>query len=175
MASPGGKWKALEAHDVLLLNNDLRKKAPVAWTHEAIEARTDEMALMITEIWQVPSGHRSSSVHETPKTHRRLDLADLLGAGLLTPGMTLYPGSRKYQGRVATLLPDGRIDVDGKTYPRPSPAASSITGHPKNGWWFFRVDKMGGRPLREVLTEYVATLSVDIQDDDDGLDGENND
>ena len=82
---------------------------------------TDEMALMITELWQVPSGHRSSSVHEKPKTHRRLDLADLLGAGLLTPGMTLYPGSRKYQGRVATLLPDGHIDVDGMTYPRPSP------------------------------------------------------
>ena len=174
-AGPGGKWEALEAHDVLLLNNDLRKKAPVAWTHEAIEARTDEMALMITDIWQVPSGHRSSSVHEKPKTHRRLDLADLLGAGLLTPGMTLYPGSRKYQGRGATLLPDGHIDVDGMTYPRPSPAASSITGHPTNGWWFFRVDKMGGRPLREVLTEYVATLSVDVQDDDDGLDGENND
>ena len=79
------------------------------------------------------------------------------------------------QGRVATLLPDGHIDVDGMTYSRPSPAASSITGHPTNGWWFFRVDKMGGRPLREVLTEYVATLSVDVQDDDDGLDGENND
>lgn len=171
-AGNGGKHKALEAHDVLLLNNDLRKRAPEAWTHEGIRSRTDELTRMVAEIWPVPTDHRSAYTHEKAKPRHRLDVADLLNAGLLTPGMTLYPGRKKYEGRLATLLPDGQIDVDGTAYPWPATAATAIAGRSTNGWWFFRVDKTAGRSLRDVLREYVATLAVDVEGDDSDDDGE---
>ncbi len=120
----------------------------------------------------MPAGHRSAFAHEKTKTHRRLDIADLLNAGLLTPGMPLYSGRKKFQGRLATLLPDGQIDVDGTAYPWPATAATAIAGRPTNGWWFFRVDKTAGRSLRDVLREYVATLAVDVEGDDPDEDGE---
>jgi hypothetical protein len=162
----GGKWEALKAHDVLLLNRDLRDTATSAWTNEAIRARTEDMSAMVTAIWRVPAGHRSSFAHSRPKSHRRLDLADLLNAGVLTAGMTLYPGRKKYDGRLATLLPDGQIDVDGKAFPTPSSATAAIQGRRTNGWWFFRVDRTAGRSLRDVLREYAATLPVGLDDDE---------
>jgi hypothetical protein len=119
----------------------------------------------ILEIWPVPAGHRSDDSNKGTRVHRKLDLTDLLNAGVLTPGMTLYPGRRKYEGRTATLLADGQIDVDGKTYPWPSPAAAAFTATSTNGWWFFRVDRTAGRSLRDVLREYVSTLTVDVDDD----------
>ena len=42
------------------------------------------------------------------------DLADLIYAGLLHPGMPLVPRSKKYAHRVATLLPDGQLDLEGR-------------------------------------------------------------
>ncbi len=159
----GGKWEALEAHDVLLLNNDLRKQAPDAWTHEAVRTRTDWMIDAILEIWPVPQGHRSSAEHKKVARHRTPELADLINAGLLTAGMTLYPGRKKFEGRVATLLADGQIEVDGAAYAWPQAAAKAITGGPRNGWAFFRVDRTAGRSLRDVLRDYVASLDGDIE------------
>jgi hypothetical protein len=164
-AGPTGKQAALKEHCVLFLNRPLAESISVAWTHDAIRVRTEEMIQGILEIWPVPAGHRSDDSNKGTRVHRKLDLTDLLNAGVLTPGMTLYPGRRKYEGRTATLLADGQIDVDGKTYPWPSPAAAAFTATSTNGWWFFRVDRTAGRSLRDVLREYVSTLTVDVDDD----------
>jgi len=111
----GGKWQALQEHDVLVLNRTLGKSVADAWTHKGIRDRTDQMIEAILEIWQVPEGHRSGLGHKTAKVHRKMDLADLINAGLLSVGMTLYPGQKKFDGRTAMLLADGRVDVEGTT------------------------------------------------------------
>jgi hypothetical protein len=164
-----GKWRALEAHDVLMLNRDLRDTAPAAWTHDLIRARTDEMARMVIDIWPVPEGHKSGFTHQkarpTHKTHK-VDLADLMNAGVIEAGLALHPRQKKHAARVATLLPDGQIDVEGATFARPSAAASSIRGRQTNGWWFFLVDKASRRSLRDVWRNYVDALAVDVEDDD---------
>jgi hypothetical protein len=90
----------------------------------------------------------------------------LINAGSLTVGMHLFPRRKKHAARVATLLADGHIDVDGISYPRPSPAATAIAGKPTNGWWFFLVDPAAKRSLRDVWRDYVDSLAVDVEDDD---------
>jgi hypothetical protein len=166
----GGKREALEAHDVLLLNRELLKKAGSAWTDESIRTRTDEMTKIIIGIWPVPVGHRSGYSHEKTTLRHKFDLSDLINAGLLQPGMPLFPRHQKYADRVVTLLPDGRIDVDGTAFASPSRAAVSITGKPTNGWCFLLVEKATRRSLRSVRREYVDSLAVDVEDDEDADD-----
>jgi hypothetical protein len=49
---------------------------------------------------------------------RKVDLSDLIIGGALAPGMSLFPRRKKYSHRVATLLPDGKVE------PRPK----AVTG-----------------------------------------------
>jgi hypothetical protein len=100
------------------------------------------------------------------KTIRLRDLADLISAGLLQAGMSLFPRRKKLAHRVGTLLSGGSVNVDGSIFATPSGAAASITGRQTNGWWFFLINQAARRSLRDVLREYVSALAVDIDDDD---------
>ena len=62
--------------------------------------------------------------------------------------MSLFPRRKKYSDQVATLLPDGQVEVDGVAYSSPSDAASAIAGKRTNGWWFFLTDQASRRSLR---------------------------
>jgi hypothetical protein len=84
--------------------------------------------------WPVTEGHRSGFGREAPRLRRRLHLSDLINGGVLEPGVALYPRRRKFRDRMATLLGDGRIEVDGRTFDSPSDAATTIAGRPANGW-----------------------------------------
>ncbi len=172
----GGKRETLEHHDVFMLNR--RFRALDAWTDDAIRSRTDELVRIISEIWPVPSGHRSGFAHERPKQHRKVKLVDLLYAGKLTPGMPLFPRRKKKYvvDRVATLLPDGQIDVDGQIYEKPSAAAEAIAGKKRNGMWFFLVDQASRRSLRDVWRDYVEERAVDADEEEgDEEEGEGED
>ncbi len=161
-----GKREGLEAHDVLLLNRELLKKGTEAWTDEAIRLRSDEIAKSIVEIWPVPAGHKSDFAREKPGPRHKVDLSDLINAGWLQPGTPLFPRPKKFADRGATLLPDGRIDVDGNTFSKPSRAAASIRGKPTDGMWFFLVDQASHRSLRDVWRGYVDALAVDAEEDE---------
>jgi hypothetical protein len=161
----GGKREGLEGHDVLVLNRDLVKKD--LWNEEAIERRTRELVEVIIRIWPVPPNHRSNFIPDRAVARKKVLLADLLNAGELTPGMSLYPRRKKLVHKVATLLSDGQIELDGKVFGSPSLAASSVTGKSANGWWFFLVDPNSRRSLRNVRSDYVKEMAVDIDDDED--------
>jgi hypothetical protein len=162
----GGKREGLEAHDVLLLNRELLKKAVDKWTDEAIRARTQELADVITQIWPVPPNHKSGFSRDRPRARKKVHLSDLINGGLLEAGISLFPRRKKHAARVATLLPDGQIDVDGVTFPSPSNAATAIAGRPTNGWWFFLVDQASRTSLRDVWRKYIDALAVDAEDED---------
>jgi hypothetical protein len=130
----GSKREGLEAHDVLLLNRELLKKSRDQWTDEAIRVRTRELSEIIIQIWPVPPNHRSGFVPEKPRLRKKVSLADLITGGALEPGMTLFPRRKKFSDRVATLLPEGQVEVDGVAFSSPSDAASAIAGKRTNGW-----------------------------------------
>ncbi len=169
-----GKRQGLEAHDVLLLNRELLKRAGDAWTDSAIRSRSEELSKLIVEIWQVPEGHRSGFSHERAKPRHHVDLSDLLSAGWLTAGSTLFARRKKFAEVFTTLLPDGRLDTGGVVYATPSDAAKAITGKPTNGWWFFLVDRQSRRALRDVRRDYLDSFAVEA-DDDDADEGEDDD
>jgi hypothetical protein len=169
-----GKRQGLEGHDVLFLNRYLLREAGDSWTEKTIRARTEAMVKAIVEIWPVPQGHRSAFAHEKSGLRQKVDLADLINAGVLEPRMLLFPRHQRFANRVVTLLPDGQIDVDGTAFATPSGAAGFITGKPTNGWWFLLVDQGSRRSLRRVRRDYVDTLAVDVEDDE-GEDDESDD
>ena len=173
-----GPWStkrlALQEHDVLKLNSDLLDDAQEEWTDERIRHRTKSLIQSVLEIWPVPKGHKSGfSAQPSRKFTHKVEVADLIGAGLLEAGATLYVRRQKHAHRTATVLSDGRIDVDGVPFARPSGAAAAITGKTENGWWLFLVEPGGKRSLRDIAHDYVDQTSADVDeadlsDDEDG-------
>jgi hypothetical protein len=161
-----GKRSILERHDVLMLNRDILRTAGNSWTDELIRARTGDLTKAILEIWPVPVGHRSDFSRAKARPRHKVDIAELMNAGLLQSGTSLFPRRKKFASRVATVLPDGRLDVDGQIFSTPSDAARSISGKRMNGWWFFLVDQARRRSVRDVRREYLEALAVDAEDDD---------
>jgi len=160
-----GKRQGLEEHDVLFLNRELLRSCGDHWTDGAIRERTLELANVIIQIWPVPLNHRSGFSPDKPRLRKKVDLADLINAGALQPGITLFPRRKKLIDRTATLLPDGRIEVDDKLFSSPSQAATYIVGHAMNGWWFFLIEP-SGVSLRTVRRDYVNEMAVDIEDEE---------
>ena len=161
-----GKRASLEKHDVLVLNRDLLKKGGDQWTDQAIRARTKELVRVISQIWPVPADHRSGFARDRPIFRRKVDLADLITGGAIEPGISLYPRRKKNSHRVATLLADGRIEVDDKAFSSATEAATAIAGKRTNGWWFFVTDQVTKRSLRNIRRDYIDAMSVDADDDD---------
>lgn len=170
----GGKQSGLEAHDVLLLNREILRRPNSQWTDEAIEERSKTLVQLISRIWPVPAGHRSEVAAEKSKL-KFVELSDLINGAALQPGMLLFPRHEKYSHRVATLLGDGRMDVDGTIFASASEAATKIVGKRTNGWWFFLTDQNSKRSLRSVRRDYLNSMAMDTADDeadDDGDDDE---
>ena len=163
----GGKREGLEENDVLFLNRELVKKASEQWTDEAIVHRTRELTDTIAQIWPVPPGHKSGfSAERKPRLRKKVRLTDLINAGVLAPGMMLFPVRKKYSNHVATLLADGQVEVDGVAYANPSDAASAVAGKRIGGWWFFLTDQASRTSLRAIRHDYVNTMAVDDEDDE---------
>lgn len=169
----GGKREGLESHDVLLLNRELLKQAGDRWTDDAVRDRTQQLADIIIAIWPVPPGHRSGfAPDKQPRLRKKVTVSDLIAGGALEPCMTLFPRRKKFNNRVGTLLADGQIEIDGIAFGSPSEAASVITGHPTNGWWFFLIDQASRRSLSAVRRDYVNALAMDAEDDEQDEDGD---
>jgi Protein of unknown function DUF262/Protein of unknown function (DUF1524)/Restriction Enzyme Adenine Methylase Associated len=165
-----GPWEQkridLKKHDVLKLNMDLVDAAAGGWDEDGIAKRTDEFAQSVVAIWSVPEGHVSNFSAVVERPARRVTIADLIGASILEPGTTLYPRRSNFKDRTATVLTDGRIDVDGVAYTTPSGAATGITGKSENGWWFFLLSPTDRKSLSDLWHEYVDQSAIDVDEND---------
>ena len=161
-----GKYAALQSHDVFLLNRQLLEQAKDGWDDEHIRARTEQLIDVITEIWPVPEGHQSLTERIERRPTRKVELADLMAAGLLEEGATLYARRRRVAGRTAIVLSDGALDVDGIRYSTPSGASRAVSGTSENGWPFWLVDPKSKRSLNDIWREYIDQRDVDVEDDD---------
>ena len=159
------KRNALEEHDVLKMNSLLLATAGDSWVDGKIRSRTQEMTQAITAIWPVPKDHTSLFGHIVERAKKRITVSDLIGAGLLEPGTTLYAG-KAHDFHPATVLADGRIDVDGDVFDSPSGAAKRVAGRGKNGWWFWKLDTKGNRSLNSLFNDYVDQTAADVEEDD---------
>ncbi|MEO8629294.1 MAG: DUF1524 domain-containing protein [Betaproteobacteria bacterium] len=168
-----GKRAALRKHDLLLLNRDLDSFSDDEWTDDAIIKRTQALIDSIINIWQVPPGYKSSTVREAAPMFHSVDLSDLLSAGLLIPGQTIFPSPPHLRTRTGQILPDGRIDVEGQIFDAPSGAGAFLLKRNTNGWTFWLLDPNTKKSLASVRREYLESSSSEsrsVDEDDDPAD-----
>jgi hypothetical protein len=162
-----GPWPAKEAalkeHDVLKINADLLNSAGGEWDEARIRARTSELTTSILQIWPAPAGHVSGFGAAESRSTSKVTVADLIGAGLIEVGTTLFSPSG-YGAASATVLSDGRLDLNGSQYDTPSGAAKVVAGTNRNGWRFFRLGLDTTRSLSDLFREYVDQTSADVDD-----------
>jgi hypothetical protein len=96
-----------------------------------------------------------------------VEIADLIGAGYLAPGQTIYSRPGKYGGHSGKILSDGRIEVADQVFDSPSSAGFFVRKKSTNGWNFWRLGQNGGRPLKEVRAEYLRVVSPNEVEEED--------
>src|SRR5690606_988682 len=112
-----GKAAHLQEKDVVLLNSRvLKTHVATQWDEEAIDRRTSDATDAILTIWPVPAGHKVAIDREQANSSVAVEVADLVGAGLLVAGQVLYSRPGKYGGYKARVLSDGRIEVEGEIF-----------------------------------------------------------
>lgn len=142
----GGKAAQLQSNDVVLLNSRLLKNHGTRqWDEVGIDDRTTQAIDAILAIWPVPTGHKVRIAREQADSSISVEIADLIGAGHLAPGQSLFSRPGKYGGHSGRILSDGRIEVAGQIFESPSRAAIFIRKKPSNGWYFWRLDPNGDR------------------------------
>jgi len=164
----GGKAAHLQEKDVVLLNSKLLKACgSKQWDEAGIDFRTGQAIDAVLAIWPVPPGHKVQIDREQAATSVTVEIADLIGAGYLAPGQTLYSRPGKYGGQSGKVLSDGRIEVTGQIFDSPSSAGTFVRNKATNGWNFWRLDANGSRPLKEVRSEYLRMLSPEQAEEED--------
>jgi hypothetical protein len=158
---PEGKREALNQHCVLMLNRRLLDACVGGWNDDQIRSRTERLIDSILQIWPAPAGHRVAMTRAEHRPARKVELADLISAGMIEEGATLYARGRRPGGVTATVLPDGALEVRGVRYATPSGAAKATTGGSVNGWTFWLLDLKTKRTLKDLVQEYVDQRGVD--------------
>ncbi len=163
-----GKRDALKKNSSLMITHDVVEMGDPEWTSDLIRERTTKMIDDIIEIWPVPDGHTGSVAGAKELAHSRVVVADLVNAGMLSPGQVLYARTRAHLGRECQIGADGTLFVDGKGFDTPSGAAKAVTrSQSEAGWWFWILDLNGSRSLSDLRVEYLGALDADDADDAD--------
>jgi predicted type IV restriction endonuclease len=142
-----------------LMRFDIHIDAPAAGR---VPARPARRTVSPTDAQPAPERKRRQ---QKGRTDLHVSLSDVIGAGLLSPPVKLF---RRYKKTMleATLLADGRVEFQGKTYGSSSEAAGiargTITGRPMNtnGWTFWQYRDEADK-VRELA--YARQLCLDKQ------------
>lgn len=149
-----GKYRALEKHDVLLINRRLREMSADGWDEKRIDDRTAEMVDALLATWPVPEGHVGTVTARVRTEGTDLYLKDLVAAGVLSPGTILRARAGAWGQVQCTVLDNGDLELNGVMYSSPSGAAQQIRKGSTNGWVFWELPD--GRRLRDLREEVVA-------------------
>ena len=162
------KKKSLGEHSTLLTTKEVVDRDSDLWDEATIRARTERVARAIIEIWSVPDGHPGLSAVEESRDANRVTVGDLVSAGFLNPGQTLYARVQAHQGHEGYVSEDGAIFVNGRRFDSPSPAAREVTKKQSEpGWWFWVTDLNNMYSLADARQEYSDSLGVDSDEDED--------
>ena len=154
-----GKRKALNRYSSIKLTSDIITRADNSgegWTEDLIQERTESLVDDILAIWPVPRGHTNEG-RRGGSDPSGITVKDLIASGLLQPGQKLVGAAPKFRHFTATVLADGRIDVDGSPYDTPSGAGKATAKRNVNGWSYWRLDKDGGQKLIELRRQLIPS------------------
>ncbi len=172
VSNAGWETKNIEltSHDVLLTNKKIQEMADTSWNEELIQERTAKMVEKITKIWPVPGGHKSIIIRDRSEQQVRVQVIDLISAGLVSPGQLIYAKPGKHTGHQAQILDDGRIQVDGIICDSLSLAGRQLLKRSNNGWTFWLVDEKTKKSMADLREEYRELIGLeegesDIDDD----------
>lgn len=162
------KKSAFKEHSTLLTTADVLN-SPDSWDDKSIETRSKKLAKEITEIWPVPANNIGLKEDVVSNSGVRVKVADLVQAGLLTPGQVILARTQAHLGAQAIVSEDGGLFVDEKRYDTPSAAAKAVTKtQSEAGWWFWLVDVESGESLSTIRDTYKSTMDDEgeLEDDD---------
>lgn len=163
-----GKRDALKKNSSLMITHDVVEMGDPDWTPVLIRERTTKIIDDIIEIWPVPEGHTGSVAGSIELAQSRVVIADLVNAGMLSPGQVIYSRTRAHFGVPCEIGADGRLFVGGKEFETPSAAAKAVTGSQSEaGWWFWIIDHDATKSLSDLRAEYLDGLDADESDDDE--------
>lgn len=141
---------------------------PDGWEHlgyrEFLEIRRKLMAQVVRDAFALLAESSYEPTYPKPegeppkptRAHVGVKLADLLNAGLLSPGTTLID-AQEGSDSVALVMEDGRILLHGQTYDTPSGAGKALTESSVNGWEFWSADTADGlRTLASLREDFLA-------------------
>lgn len=165
-ASWSSKQKELKEKSNLQVTRDVTD-FEVDWSDDGIDARGESLAADVLAIWPVPESNQGLKEQTITTAHSRVVVADLLGAGLLKPGQTLYCRVIAHRGYESTVSEDGGIFVDGERYETPSAAAKAVTKNAAEpGWWFWVTDLDKAESLGDLRNAYVEMTEAEIELED---------
>jgi hypothetical protein len=162
------KKSAFKEHSTLLTTADVVDSIE-SWSDISIENRSKKLAKEITEIWPVPGNNVGLKEDAVTTSGVRVKVADLVQAGLLSPGQVIFARTQAHLGAQAIVSEDGGIYVDDKRYETPSAAAKAVTkAQAVAGWWFWLVDVESGESLSSIRDTYRSTLEEEgeLEEDD---------
>lgn len=160
------KSKELTKHDVLLINKQIQELGEEGWNEDLIKARTTLLIESIISIWSVPAGHISRVILEKSERQAKVEVIDLISAGLVTAGQTLFPKQNKHSGRSAQILDDGRIETEGEIFDSLSLAGIKIRQKNTNGWTFWIVDEKTRKSMADLREEYRELIGLEDGEDE---------
>jgi len=161
------KSAELTKHDVLLMNKQIQELGMNGWTEDLIKARTYSLIEKIISIWPVPAGHISRVVSEKSEKQLKVEVVDLISAGLVTAGQTLFPKQHKHSGRNAQILDDGRIETEDEIFDSLSLAGIRIREKNTNGWTFWIVDEKTRKSMADLREEYRELIGLENGEDEE--------
>jgi hypothetical protein len=160
------KSRELTKHDVLLINKQIQEMGENGWDEDHIKTRTTFLIEKIISIWPVPAGHISRVVLEKSEKQTKVEVIDLISAGLISAGQTLYPKQNKHSGRSAQVLDDGRIETEGEVFDSLSLAGIKIRQKNTNGWTFWIVDEKTRKSMADLREEYRELIGLEEGEDE---------
>lgn len=165
-----GPWAAksdeLTKHDVLLVNKQVQELGKKGWTEELIKDRTTSLIHTMIEIWPVPTGHKSVVVMESDEKQVKVEVIDLISAGLVSAGQTLYPRQSSVSGQTAQIMDDGRISVEGEVFDSLSMATYKVLKSGRNGWTFWRLDEKTKQNMSDLRNQYREMIGDEDSEED---------
>lgn len=142
----GRLWDLLKNVPAATLVNKPQPKDDTLHPHERafLEACVAPIAGLLRVLGASPDTLDQLATKPARK-RRRYDetVADLLDAKLLAAGTGLHPVENKFD-TVATVLVDGKLEIDGVNYGAVSEAAAKVAGSSRNGWEFWGVPSGSG-------------------------------
>ena len=157
------KRDVLKSHSTLLMTRDIVESFG-KWTLQDIHSRNESIVTALLELWPVPANNKGLLESSGRSVLSKVSVSDLIQAGFLKAGQTIYARVAAHKGREAVLSESGAIYVDGTAHLTLSAAAKHVAGTTsEDGWWFWVVDLEEMTSMKELRTQFL-----EITDQDEG-------